>query len=108
MIRKLLGVCLLFGCVAGSANAQTSCGRSIISCGCTVTKPGNYSVDADLSGLQGLTALNACIDITAEHSKLFLNGHLVEGIEQDFDATAIHVLPTAKYTLIEGSTATPP
>lgn len=103
-----VGLGLLLLCVAGSANAQISCSRSIISCGCTITKAGNYSVDGDLSGLQGLTALNACIDISAAHAKLFLNGHLVEGIEQDFDATAIHVLQTAKYTVIEGSTATPP
>ena len=108
MRRKLLGLSLLVLCAAGEIDAQTSCSRSILACGCTITKAGNYSVDADLSGLQGLTALNACIDITAEHAKLFLNGRLVEGIEQNFDATAIHILPTARYTLIEGSTATPP
>jgi hypothetical protein len=107
MRQKLLGFGLIFACAVGSAYAQTRCGRSVLSCGCTITKTGYYSVDADLSGLQGLTSLNACIDITAEHSKLFLNGHSVEGIEQDFDATAIHVLSTARYTMIEGSTATP-
>ncbi len=107
MRTKMLGLGLILVCGLGSAFAQTSCSRSIISCGCTITKTGNYYVDADLLGLSGVTALGACIDITAPHSKLFLNGHYVEGVEQDFDHTAIHIFPSARYTVIEGSTANP-
>jgi hypothetical protein len=71
------GLLMLCWLIAGSAGAQNSCSLSITSCGCTITQPGNYIVDADLSASQGLTALNGCIDISVEHAKLFLNGHSV-------------------------------
>jgi hypothetical protein len=98
------GLLMLCWFIAGSAGAQNSCSLSITSCGCTITRPGNYIVDADLSASQGLTALNGCIDISVEHTKLFLNGHAVNADTQDFTDIGIHVLPTAKYTFIEGGT----
>jgi hypothetical protein len=104
------GLLMLCWLISGSAGAQNSCSHSITSCGCTITHPGDYIVDADLSVSQGLTALHGCIDISVEHTKLFLNGHAVSGDNQDVRNIGIHVLPTGNYTFIEGSTpnVTPP
>jgi uncharacterized repeat protein (TIGR01451 family) len=85
--------------IIGSAAAQTSCSRSITSCGCTITERGVYSVDADLSASQGLTALNGCIDINAEHTDLFLNYHSISG-DKAGTGIGIHVLPAAKYAFL--------
>jgi hypothetical protein len=60
----VFGLLLAASLAVASANAQVSCSRSITSCGCTITQRGAYSVDANLSASQGLTALNGCIDIT--------------------------------------------
>jgi hypothetical protein len=100
MKPKLLKFTLLVLCAIGSAAAQTSCSRSITSCGCTITERGVYSVDADLSASQGLTALNGCIDINAEHVDLFMN--LNQSISGDKTGTGvgIHVLPAAKYAFL--------
>jgi hypothetical protein len=71
LIHTLLGT-LLVAHVRGSgrrlelfrgfANTQRSCSRSITSCGCAITQPGVYAVDANLTASQGLTALNGCIE----------------------------------------------
>jgi hypothetical protein len=98
-----LAILMLCWLMAGSAVAQKSCSHSITSCGCTITQPGNYIVDADLSALQGLTALKGCIDINVAHTKLFLNGHQMAGDPNNLTDIAIHVLPAGNYTFIEGN-----
>ena len=101
------GLLMLCSLIVGSAGAQSRCSLSITSCGCTITQPGDYIVNADLSASQGLTALNGCIDIRVEHAKLFLNGHAVTGDSVE-TYIGIHVLPTGTYTFIEGNTPNVP
>ena len=100
MKPKLLGLTLPVLLAVGSATAQTSCSRSITSCGCTITRSGVYSVDADLSASQGLTALNGCIDINAEHVDLFMNLNQSISGEKTGSGVGIHVLPAAKYAFL--------
>jgi hypothetical protein len=79
-------------------SAITACGTSIAACGCTITKPGTYTVTAALSGGAG-----DCIAIKA--SNVILNVHH-EGITGPGSATStgagIHVLKSSGGAFIEG------
>jgi hypothetical protein len=76
-IAAALATALLL--VHGAARAEegksaiTACDASISACGCTITKSGTYTLTANLSSTQGLTATGDCIDIKA--SNVILNGH---------------------------------
>jgi len=105
MKTSSVGSLLLSTLLAASAGAQNLCGHSITSCGCTITTGGDYVVNANLSSTQGLTALGGCVDIKAANTKLFLNGYNVSG-GVSTSAIGVHVLPAAKYTVIEETNAT--
>ena len=69
-IAAALTITLMLFHGAASA-ATTTCGTSISACGCTITTSGTYTLTADLSSTQGLTATGDCIDIKA--SNVILN-----------------------------------
>jgi parallel beta-helix repeat protein len=87
----------------GVASAQ-QCSSSITMCGCTISKSGVYSVDADLSAIQGLTSRHGCIDVSADNVKLFTNGHAITGAGNG-TGVAIHVLSSADDVLLEAGTS---
>ncbi|HXW53362.1 MAG TPA: hypothetical protein VEL47_04565 [Myxococcota bacterium] len=99
-ISSLFAIFALYSSL-GWAERSPSCDNSITSCGCTITRPGLYSVDADLSASQGLTSRRGCIDIDACDVKLFTNGHAITG---NFTETgsAIHILFGVWDVFIEG------
>jgi len=53
--------------LSSASKKVKKCGTTIASCGCTITKSGFYKVTADLLSSQGLTKMNACIDIKASN-----------------------------------------
>ncbi len=99
MGRFAIAVMLMIMGAIGVANAQ-QCGSSITSCGCTISTPGIYSVDADLSAAQGLTSRRGCIDIAADDVKLFTNAHAITGAGTG-TGIGIHLLSTAGNVLLE-------
>ncbi|MBV9573773.1 MAG: hypothetical protein JOY93_06935 [Acidobacteriales bacterium] len=92
--------------IGASAQTPKQCSKSITSCGCTITSPGVYTVDADLNSTQGLTPLQGCIDISAKMVTLLTNGHPINGPAADGMGTppsgvGIHVLPSASMAFLE-------
>jgi hypothetical protein len=83
-----------------AAASVESCANSIIACGCTITKKGTYTVNADLSIVQGQTSDGDCLDVRAAHVLLFLNGY---GIDGAGTGVGLHVLSTANNAFIEGA-----
>jgi parallel beta-helix repeat protein len=72
----------IFLAAAGLANAApkpTTCTPSISSCGCTVTQTGTYTVTDDLNASQGLTKAGNCLEVSADHVILDLQGHAIIG-----------------------------
>jgi hypothetical protein len=78
------------------------CGAAIVSCGCTITKPGTYTVSEDLSASSGLTPKDGCIDVKAAKVKLLLQGHTIQGSGAGI---GLHLLPGAKGAFVEGQGA---
>jgi len=83
----------------GVANAQ-QCSSSITTCGCTISSPGIYTVDADLNATQGLTSRRGCIDVAADKVRLFTNGHAITGAGNG-TGIGIHLLSSADDVLLE-------
>ena len=74
----------IFLAAAGMANAAanpkpTPCTPSISSCGCTVTQTGTFTVTDDLNASQGLTKAGNCLEVSADHVILDLQGHAIIG-----------------------------
>ena len=98
--------------VAAVANAQ-NCSTSITACGCTIHSAGTYTVNADLTASQGLTALGGCIDVNANNVNLLTNGYNITGAGTG-TGIGIHLLsgrntiflsaagPQSTYTTISG------
>ncbi|HEY9158464.1 right-handed parallel beta-helix repeat-containing protein [Candidatus Binatus sp.] len=95
----------------GAARAQeekasastTACGASIAVCGCTITKAGTYTVTADLSSGQGLTAAGDCIAIKASNAILDVHEYSVTGPGLGTSTGAgIDVLKSSSGAFIEG------
>lgn len=88
---------------AEASAATTACGTSITTCGCTITKPGTYTVTAALSSTQGLTAAGDCIAIKANNAILNVQDFSVTGPGSGTSTGAgIHVLSGASGDFIEG------
>ncbi len=98
-------------CFTIAANAHTQpvqCTNQITACGCTISAPGNYTVENDLSASQGLTLENGCIDITGQSITLQVDQHLFGPGSSDCRSdkpkknagVGIHVFPTASHVSI--------
>jgi Right handed beta helix region len=90
---------------AGQAEAAlVKCGSSITTCGCTITKPGYYEVDANLNYTQGLTPAGDCIDIKASKVILNLLGYEVYGNDKasPYVGVGVRVLKGSNKNFIEG------
>jgi hypothetical protein len=85
----------------GVADAQ-NCSSSITSCGCTITLPGVYTVDADLTAGQGLTSRQGCIDVAAQGVKLITNAHPITGAGTG-TGIGIHLLSSAENVFLEAA-----
>jgi len=85
----------------GVANAQ-QCSSSITMCGCTITSPGVYTVDAGLDALSGTTARGDCIDVAAKKVRLLTNAFLIQGQGK---GAGIRLLPSADDVFLEGLNA---
>jgi hypothetical protein len=84
---------------AGAAKVQT-CASTIAACGCTINKRGIYTLSADLSIAQGQTSDGDCIDVTAPHALLFLNGF---GIDGAGTGNGLHLKSGANNFFVEGA-----
>ena len=90
---------LLVSMLALNAKVQAaSCPTSITSCGCTINKPGTYTVISELNSSQGLTGRGDCIDITA--SKVILDGG-DENVDGGGSGIGISTLPGAELAVIQ-------
>jgi hypothetical protein len=67
-----------------------ACSSTIAACGCTINKRGLYTLSADLSITQGQTSDGDCLDVTAAHVILFLNGFGIDGVGT---ANGLHLSP---------------
>ena len=70
---------LVMTSLATAAPKPTSCTSSISSCGCTITKAGTFTVVDDLNASQGLTKGGNCLEVSADHVILDLQGHALIG-----------------------------
>jgi parallel beta-helix repeat protein len=86
---------------AARAGGQ-SCDNEIDACGCTITTPGIYAVTQSLNSTQGLTLRNDCIDITAAHTILRLQGNSITGPGTGV-GTGIWIESSATSSIIEGA-----
>ena len=68
------------GLATAAANPKpTPCTPSISACGCTVTQTGTFTVTDDLNASQGLTKAGNCLEVSADHVILDLQGHALIG-----------------------------
>jgi hypothetical protein len=107
-IAAALAIALLLFHGAARAEADkastTACSTSIAACGCTITKAGTYTVTADLSSTQGLTAAGDCIDIKASNVILNTYGFSITGPGSGTSTGAgIDVLKSSSGTFIEAA-----
>jgi len=98
--RFAISAMLLIMLAMGAATAQ-QCSSSITMCGCTITSPGDYTVDADLNAAQGLTSRGGCIDVAAKGVRLLTNGFPISGAGTG-SGIGIHLLSSAKDVFLEG------
>ncbi|MFZ0677931.1 right-handed parallel beta-helix repeat-containing protein [Candidatus Binatus sp.] len=94
---------LLFTTLANAAPKPTACTSSISACGCTVTAPGTYTVTDDLASNQGLTKAGNCLEVSADHVILDVQGHAIIG-----SGTGIGILiqNSAHDTVVQGTDLT--
>jgi hypothetical protein len=78
-----------------------ACGPAITGCGCTITIPGIYTVQQNLSALQGVTPHGDCIDIVAPNTILKLKGNSVTGLGTG-TGKGIWLESTATSSIVEG------
>ena len=97
----------IFTALAGLSEAASpkpdSCLPTIISCGCTVTQSGTFTVTDDLDASQGLTKGGTCLEVSADHVILDLQGHAITG-----SGTGIGILirNSAHDTTVQGTDST--
>ena len=82
--------------------AWPECSSSITQCGCTIAKPGIYTVNATLMSSQGTTANGDCIDVKARNVQLFLHGFSITGAGA---GAGIRLFATADNAFVEGTAA---
>jgi hypothetical protein len=84
--------------------ATTACSTSIAACGCTITKSGTYTLTADVTSTQGLTAAGDCIAIQASNVILNTHGFSITGPGSGTSTGAgIDVLKSSSGAFIEAA-----
>jgi parallel beta-helix repeat protein len=88
---RLMLVALVISLMGSAAPALAA---DISACGTTISKPGFYRLTQDLSAASG-----DCIDVSAPHTVLFLNGKKITG---SGSGIGVHLLARANHSFIEG------
>jgi len=88
---------------AVAAPKPTACTSSISSCGCTIAKTGTFTVVDDLSASQGLTKGGNCLEVSADHVILDLQGHAIIG---NGTGTGILIHASGHDTTVQGTDST--
>lgn len=83
--------------------APDACPTSISSCGCTATRSQTYTVTDDLDANQGLTKGGNCLEVSANHIILDLQGHAIIG---NGTGIGILILNGAHDTTVQGTDLT--
>jgi parallel beta-helix repeat protein len=65
--------------LAAAAPKPNACTSSITSCGCTITQTGTFTVVNELDASQGLTKGGNCLEVSADHVILNLQGNAIIG-----------------------------
>jgi parallel beta-helix repeat protein len=65
--------------LAAAAPKPNACTSSITSCGCTITQTGTFMVVNELDASQGLTKGGNCLEVSADHVILDLQGNAIIG-----------------------------
>lgn len=96
-------ILLMLTGLATAAPTPDACATTITSCGCTVTQTGTYTVMDDLDASQGLTKGGNCLEVSANHVILDLQGHAIIG---NGAGIGVLVLSTATDTTVQGTDLT--
>src|SRR3954453_6938938 len=88
---------LMAASVLAQQGRPNACPAHITECGCTITRSGTYIADNDLSADQS-SAPN-CIEISADHSNLNLNGFKVTG---NGAGKAVWIHNSANHAVVQG------
>jgi len=86
---------LALALVPAEADAA-ACALSILTCGCTISSPGNYV----LAGTSPMKSTGTCVDITASNVTLE-GGPLIQGPGSSSLAYGVHIEPTANKVTLE-------
>jgi len=86
--------------LAAAAPPPNACTPSISACGCTATQSGTYVVANDLDATQGLTKAGNCLEVSANHVILDLQGFHILG---NGTGTGILILGSASNTTVQGT-----
>jgi parallel beta-helix repeat protein len=100
---SMTGILLIVAGRATAAPPPSACPASITECGCTATQSQTYTVTNDLDASQGLTKGGNCIEVSAKHVILDLQGHAIIG---NGTGIGILILNSAKDTTVQGTDAT--
>lgn len=98
-----VGILLTLVGLANAAPQPNACPVSITSCGCTATQSQTYTVIDDLDATQGLTKGGNCLEVSAKHVILDLQGHAIIG---NGTGIGILILNSASNTTVQGTDAT--
>jgi len=98
-----IAILLTMNGLAAAAPKPTACTSSISSCGCTITQTGTFTVVDDLSASQGLTKGGNCLEVSADHVILDLQGHAIIG---NGTGIGIVILSSAANTTVQGTDST--
>jgi parallel beta-helix repeat protein len=98
-----IGILLIVAGLAIAAPQPSACPASIASCGCTATQSQTYTVTDDLDASQGLTKNGNCLEVSAKHVILDLQGHAIIG---NGTGVGILILNGASDTTVQGTDAT--
>ena len=109
VLRASLSVAVTIAIVAAMAGFAEAapkpnpCPTAITSCGCTVMQSGISTVTNDLDATQGLTKAGNCLEVSADHVILDLQGHAIIG---NGTGIGILILNSAHDTTVQGTDAT--
>jgi len=101
-VSTVASLVLMTGLAAAGPHPN-ACAPSISSCGCTATQSGTYTVANDLDATQGLTKGGNCLEVSANHVILDLQGHAIIG---NGAGIGILILNSANDTTVQGTDLT--
>ena len=93
----------MVGLAQAASPKPNPCPTTITSCGCTVTQSGTTTVTNDLDATQGLTKGGNCLEVSADHVILDLQGHAIIG---SGTGIGILVMNSAHDTTVQGTDST--